>query len=269
MAKQKGILPITGTMGGLIFYQNGNEFHVRSMPATVHQSHRTQIAALHFGKASKLGGVIRHAMNGMLSFKPAGKAINSFNTALLEVLRQDRQASQKRFLPGHFNSLQGFCFTPDVALSKTMYVTPSVVRDYNGRIHVTIPAMDDYTFNPQATHICVKAVALSIRPGRTTATAAESEPAILDISQPSPAFTLEVPAEKDAICCVMLEVTSLKNEGNTFYLLQDKKYTAAEIIAVLQPKADKPATPYSPYASRTKQRLPQVSGLVINAPKLE
>ena len=264
MAKQTSLLKFRGKLGDLIGYKVGKTFYVRSAPELVHQTYRTQIASGYFGKASRLGAVMRRAMKGMLHVPSEPGAVNSLNKALLHVLRQDDMNRRKQFIPRNFGELQGFSFTPHASLDRVLEVKPTIVRDYHGRLHVTVPAIGAHACNPRATHVCIRAVAVHVHPGRTTATASASEPVLLSAGEPSEAFTLVVPGVRDVVSCVILEVTSVQEEHGRYYQLQNRKYSAAEVIAVLGPKSAQAMQVHSPYASRMRQRLPLVEGLIIH-----
>src|SRR5688500_10353271 len=151
MATQTGILKFTGRLGDVIGYRVGDKYHLRSMPQQVRQSSRSKTSSRQFGKASKLGAAMRHALYGLMDTGRESTLVNRLNKALLGVLREDDLHSTKRFIPRHFNALKGFCFTPHAGLAKLLPITPTVTRDGNGNILVEIPAMEKFDHNPRAT----------------------------------------------------------------------------------------------------------------------
>ncbi|WP_346319530.1 hypothetical protein [Chitinophaga sp. YIM B06452] len=273
MATQTGVLKFTGRLGNLIGYRVGGEYYLRSMPQRVRQSPRSKISGRCFGKASKLGAAIRHALEGIMDTASESTLGNRLNRALLGVLRQDDLHGMKRFIPRHFRALEGFCFTPHAELGRLLTVAPVVTRDGNGNIEVAVPAMEALNGHPQATHISIKALAVCIRPGYTAATAEQSEPVLLEMGKSSEAFTLTVPASPDAVSCVILEVTSLQEEHGRMYMLRNRKYAAAEVIAVLPPMVEhRGAVTYSrdeAQARRYRQPMPYLPGMIIHSPQRE
>lgn len=257
----------------MIGYRVGNQYHLRSMPQQVRQSPRSKISSRRFGKASKLGAAMRHALHGHLDTAQESTLVNRLNKALLGVLRQDDLQGAKRFIPRHFQALTGFRFTPHAGLAKLLTVNPVVTRDGKGNIEVAVPAMEMFVSNPQATYLSIKAIAVSVHPGYTKATAAASEPVMLTAGRPSGAFTLTVPAPPDAVSCIILEATSLQMEGGRLYRLQNRKYVAAEVIAVIPPHAKRrPLATYSNDAAnmqRHEQLLPYLPGMIIHPPQRE
>ena len=233
MATQTGLIKFTGQVGGLIGYKVGAAYYLRSAAQQVRQSARTRLAARAFGKASTLGAAMRHALNGQLDGPADSAAVNRLNKALLGVLQADDLHRHKRFAPRNFKSLNGFCFNQHAALSDVIAVTPAVHRDGNGHIHVTIPPMEAGNYNPRATHLSIKAVAVHMQPGFDRATSTSSGAALIPIGLPAREITLVVPAEKGAISCVLLEVVCCRKEGGRMYQLQNRKYTATDIIAIL------------------------------------
>jgi hypothetical protein len=273
MGTQTGILKFTGRVGDVIGYRVGNQYHLRSMPQRVRQSPRSKISSRCFGRASKLGAAMRHALDGHMDIARESTLANRLNKALLAVLRQDDLHSAKRFIPRHFQALAGFRFTPHAGLGKLLTVEPVVTRDGNGNIVVAVPGMETFNGNPQATHLSIKAIAVYIGPGYTRAAAAQSEPMLLEAGKPSEAFTLTVPARPDAVSCVILEVTSLQMEAGRMYRLQNRKYAAAEVIAVLPPHAERRRTVTcsrdAAQGERHSQPIPYLPGMVIHSPQRE
>ncbi|RPE08424.1 hypothetical protein EGT74_15355 [Chitinophaga lutea] len=272
MATQTGIINFTGRLGNVIGYRVGDKYHLRSMPEQVRQSPRSKISGRQFGKASRLGAAMRHALQGLMDSGRESATVNQLNKTLLAVLRADDLHRTKRFIPRHFQTLKGFSFNPHASLENLLPVTPDVTRRADGSIEVTVPPMDRVKGNPRATHVCIKAVAVSVGKHFTSATGAQSEPVLLPVRKPSEAFTLVVPAAPDALCCVMLEVTSLVMENGRIHLLQNRKYTAAEVIAVLPPLATPHAghhTRHSESMRRDEALVPYVPGLIIHSPQRE
>ncbi|WP_157986576.1 hypothetical protein [Chitinophaga alhagiae] len=273
MAKQTGLIKFTKRVGDLIGYRVGKEYYLRSMPAEVRQSPRTKISARYFGKASMLGAAMRHAAYRLLDMPGEMGLGNRLNRALLGVLWQDDLHHSKTFIPQNFRGLKGFSFNQHTTLDQVLTVIPAVTPDFYGNLHVTIPAMSVYTGNPVATHLRIRAVGVFLQPGFTEAAATASEPVLVDVSRPSSAFTLVVPAQKGALCTVILEVMCCKRENGRMVMLMNRKYSAAEVIAVLtgkkEPKEHSHAAQPEQEAWAGRGALPLVPGLVINFPQRE
>ncbi|RPD39961.1 hypothetical protein [Chitinophaga barathri] len=272
MGTQTGILKFTGRLGNVIGYRVGGKYHLRTMPEQVRQSPRSKASSRQFGKASKLGAAMRHALTGLTDIPHESTLVNRLNKALLGVLREDDLHRTKRFIPRHTQGLTGFCLTPHAGLSRLLTVTPDISRDNDGIITVSIPAMETFNSNPQATHLSIKAVVVNIHHGCTAADAITSEPVLLEAGRPSDAFTLQVPAQPDAISCVLLEVISLRMENGRMYQLQNRKYTAAEVIAVLPPQQEPRAITYSWDAMQVQYHnhpIPCLPGMIIHSPQRE
>ncbi|WP_119079921.1 hypothetical protein [Chitinophaga alhagiae] len=262
MGKQTGLIKFTGRVGELIGYRVGKQHYVRSMPAEVRQSPRTKISSRYFGKASTLGAAMRHAVGGLLDIRCERAMGNRLNKALLNVLREDDLHRQKRFVPRHFRGLEGFSLNQHADLSRVLTVTPSVSRNYQGNIEVHLPAMEVYTANPLATHLSIKAVAICVQPGFTAATAVASEPVLIDVSRPSAALTLAIPAEKGALYCVVLEVMCCIAQSGRMHLLYNRRYSAADVVAVMPGQEERVPRPYT--VAVTEEAIPFVPGLVVN-----
>ena len=237
MAKQTGLIKFTGQVGGLIGYKVGGEYYLRSAAQQVRQSVRTQLAGRAFGKAATLGAAMRHALNGILDGPTDGASVNRLTKALLQVLHADDLHRHKRFVPGNIKRLKGFAQNPHAALSNILTVTPAVQRDVHCNLHVTIPPMEAYHCNPHATHLSFRAVAVQVQSTFDRATATSSAEELIPAGLPSREITLVVPAAKGAVSCVLLEVACLREEKGRMYRLQNRKYTATDIIAVMPGRA--------------------------------
>ncbi|WP_343703083.1 hypothetical protein [Chitinophaga sp.] len=272
MATQTSLLKFTGKLGNVIGYRVGKKYYLRSMPEEVRQSSRSKVSSRHFGKASRLGATVRHALHGLLHVKQDNKLINKLNGSLLGVLRQDDLHRQKRFIPRYFRGLERFCFTTHADLAKVLPVDVSAVRNADGNIEVTVPAILKHLANPRATHVGIRAVAVCLERGFTKANAAASEMVMLKADEPSDAFLLTVPADRNMVTCVILEVTCWQEEHGRRYLMGNQKFMAAQIIAVLQPEAAVVVREEQvPYSSQRQPRmqLPVMPGLVIHHPQRE
>ncbi|WP_119079145.1 hypothetical protein [Chitinophaga alhagiae] len=272
MATQTSLLKFTGKVGNLIGYRVGKKYYLRSAPEQVRQSPHSKVSSRHFGKASRLGATMRHALHGLLHVKQDNTLINRLNKSLLHVLRQDDLHRQKRFIPRYFRDLERFCFTTHADLSRVLPVEVSAVRNTDGSIAVTVPAIRQHLCNPRATHVGFRAVAVCLERGFATAKAAASDMVMLKADEPSAAFSLTVPADGNTVTCVILEVTSWQVEHGRPYLLGNRKFMAAEVIAVLQPEAaivvrEEPV----PHGTQRQPRVqpPVVPGLVIHHPQRE
>ncbi|WP_157986706.1 hypothetical protein [Chitinophaga alhagiae] len=272
MATQASLLKFTGKVGNLIGYRVGKKYYLRSAPEEVRQSPHSKVSSRHFGKASRLGATMRHALHGLLHVKSENKMINRLNSSLLGVLRQDDLHRQKRFIPRYFRGLERFCFTTHADLGKVLAVQAAAVRNADGSIEVSVPAIRKHLANPRATHVGFRAVAVCLERGFATAKAAASEMVMLKADEPSAAFSLTVPADRNTVTCVILEVTCWQVEHGRRYLMGNQKFMAAQIIAVLQPEAAVEVREEQvPYNSQRQPRmeLPVMSGLVIHHPQRE
>ncbi|MGX5818825.1 hypothetical protein ACWKWU_11550 [Chitinophaga lutea] len=259
MAKQTGVIPFKGKLGKVVGFQLNGEWLLRSLPEHVRQTRRTRRAARQFGKASRLGATMRHALRPHQHIPPQPAAINKLNKALLKILQQDDLHAQKRFIPRFFDALKGFAFTPHCPLISLLHDTPTVSRDTSGDILVHIPAMKEPGGNLHATHLLVQAIALSTD-GASAQTSA-SEPMLLEAFQPCEAFTLTIPRPAAGVTCVVLEAVPIQLLGDQLYVLKNRNFIASEIIAVLQPERDfrmsEPPTPRKDGRPRFQFRMKQ------------
>jgi len=233
MGKQTSLIKFTGRVRDLIGYEREGEHYIRSAPLHVHRSARTKLSALAFGKASRLGAAMRQAMRGELKGMAGGSNVNRLNKALFSVLQADDLHRIRRFAPANFKSLKGFGLNPHADVQKVLSVKPEVQRDVAGNIHVTLPPMENLTCNPRATHLSIRAVAVHVQPGFDKASTTASRTLLIPADRPCPGQTLVIPAAGAAVSCVLLEVVCCQEEHGRMYRLQNRLFTAVEVIAVL------------------------------------
>ncbi|MGX5819552.1 hypothetical protein ACWKWU_15255 [Chitinophaga lutea] len=264
MAKQTGFFKFTGKLGDAIGYCVDGQYYLRSMPSEVRQSPRTRQSSKRFGQASRLGAVIRHALDGQLTSPSCDDYGNRLNKALLSILKADDSGARRRFVPRHFRQLENF----KLNRFARPVPHPQLDQDAEGNVRLTIPAGSYWTFNPSASHISVRAIALELRPGFKSAQAVSSRQVMLPCDEPIPEIVLTLPACKGAVTCVILEVNACSETEGRFYPLRNRLFNTAEVIAVLTGRRRCPAFRRRTYGSRSWNRFARVPKSSVSAHSL-
>lgn len=153
MAIRKGKFLI-GAIDDLVFKVVKGQQRVSSKPepGTVKQTDETKKSASLFGKASKLGRLMRsgNMFSNLMYDMYDGPMVNRLTTTLRITLQQsfDKKKDVFKFKEDTFNKLVGFDFNLDSPLQETMWILPqSSLAD--GILTVTIPEIniaESFTF---------------------------------------------------------------------------------------------------------------------------
>jgi len=143
MARQKGIIKLTGPVGDVSFYKSGTEYlartkggvdadRIKTYPAFA----RTHENGQEFGRAGKASKLLRNALKVPISKTADNKVASRLTTALLKVIQADTtNAKGKRtVIAGDLSLLLGFEFNRNNGLDDKVKAAHSVSFD---RIHST------------------------------------------------------------------------------------------------------------------------------------
>jgi hypothetical protein len=230
MAKQQGPNYFVGKLGNLIGYRIGDQYFVRSMPEKVHQSKATQKASQDFGIASKAGKLVRHAIQNRLDIPSDGTVTNRLNTTLTPVIKLDNFSAL----------LEGFSFNKHTPLEKIMKQAPKLVKNADGTFQLQIPAQT-LSRSRAATHMEIKVLGASINFAKHKHTALDESTLFIDLKKPFTGATFTLPAQGNGTTLYVLQVRAVELVNRKYYDLEDRRYYAAEIIAVIPERILKPA----------------------------
>jgi hypothetical protein len=216
MATQHSLITFTGKLGNLIGYERNGKYFLRSMPETVRQTAATRRAAKRFGLASKKAALIRHALYNDLDLHGDSSHINRLNKVLIAAT--DHAA------------ITGFRFNQCTGIDRFFTLAPIVSR--NGRLHIPPQVLAQYK---DITALEVKAIATRIDflTGHVTCTDTVFMTIATREAFPGADVLLDVPGSGTLI--VTLQVIGLYKDQPT----HNKKYQAADIIAVIPPQTAK------------------------------
>ena len=126
MAKQKGILPIEGTIGNITFFKSKDGFLVRqkggvsaSQIANNPAFQRTRENGAEFGRACTAGKTLRTAFRAAIQNVSDGRMVSRLSKKMMEVIHADATSDRglRNVIDGEASLLAGFEFNENGKLS--------------------------------------------------------------------------------------------------------------------------------------------------------
>lgn len=177
MAKQMGVVPLSGPMGAISFYKSDGEYRAREksgpsrkMVLTSWRFERTRENSAEFRRAVRAGMLVRYSLSRLLKMmKLADPHVSGrLNGLLLKVLQSDpvNGRGARIVSKGNLELLEDFAFHKDRSLSHVFPAGPmSSINSTTGRMKVEIRPFDPrqrVNAPASATHFKVVSVGASI-----------------------------------------------------------------------------------------------------------
>ncbi len=150
MAKQKGIIKLDGTIGGITFYKSQDGYLAREKGgvsgeriATDPNFQRTRENGEEFGRAGKAGKLLRTAIRAMLQNSADSRMVSRLTQKMVEVIQADatNPRGQRNVIDGEAELLEGFEFNISGKLGTTLYAPYTTTIDrVAGTLAVSIPS---------------------------------------------------------------------------------------------------------------------------------
>lgn len=151
MAKQKGIIKLDGTIGGITFYKSTQDGYLAREKGGVSADkiandpafQRTRENGEEFGRAGKAGKLLRNSIRAMLQNASDSRMVSRLTQKMVEVIQEDATSprGQRNVIDGEAELLAGFEFNIGGKLSTTLYAPyTSTVDRVAGTLDVNIPA---------------------------------------------------------------------------------------------------------------------------------
>jgi len=130
MAKQKGIIKLDGTIGGITFYKSQDGYLAREKGgvsadriANDPNFQRTRENGEEFGRAGKAGKLLRNAIRAMLQNAADSRMVSRLTQKMVEVIQEDatNPRGQRNVIDGEAELLEGFEFNISGKLGTTLY----------------------------------------------------------------------------------------------------------------------------------------------------
>ena len=240
MAKQIGVLRVTGTLGGVTFKQDGTvAMKAPSRPVT---SERTKENNNEFAAAARTGKIIREAL---LPLEVGDRLLTSRMTQTVRrgISLDDTNERGKRTLSKNeaIAVLPGFELNGNSSLTTVM--PSSITADNNGIIiqnvlGATIKA-SDITMPSGGTHVQLRAIVATVNLDPDTMTVVN-----VDFSSTpesggnaemilNPVLPVEVDPDPNLIRMAAIAIKFFQEVNGRFYQLQNGSYDAGRIITIL------------------------------------
>jgi hypothetical protein len=250
MAKQTSVYKFTGKLDNLIGYRRKGVHCVRTMPQQVRQTAATKKASQHFGMASRKGRLVRRAVAGHLEVGYDGTMVNRLNKAFIQAGNH------------HLQVLEGFQFNQHTGLDK-FFSEPAIVSPHGV---VSIPAQV-LPERKDITHWKIKAIAVRVNFAEQRVVGTRAVVDTIDAHKPFDGAELEVAVPGKGTLLVVLQVKGFKESNGVPYTSGDRRYMAADVIAVVAPVAQK-------HQPARGNKLPDISKLLphqlpVNSPDLK
>lgn len=138
MARQKGIVKLDGTIGGITFYKSQDGYLAREKGgvsadriANDPNFQRTRENGQEFGRAGKAGKTLRTAFRALLQNASDSKMVSRLTQKMMEVIQADETnlRGQRNVIDGEARLIEGFEFNLSGKLGTTIYAPYTTTID--------------------------------------------------------------------------------------------------------------------------------------------
>ncbi|MBL7722232.1 MAG: hypothetical protein JNK98_09595 [Chitinophagaceae bacterium] len=150
MAKQKGIIKLDGTIGGITFYKSQDGYLAREKGgvsgeriASDPNFQRTRENGEEFGRAGKAGKLLRTSIRALLQNSADSRMVSRLTQKMVEVVQADTTNPRglRNVIDGEAELLEGFEFNISGKLGTTLYAPFTATIDrVAGSLTVSIPS---------------------------------------------------------------------------------------------------------------------------------
>jgi hypothetical protein len=250
MARQKGLIKLTGQMGGVSFYQTAQDGFLARTKGGVDGDRikndaafeRTRENGAEFGRAGTAGKLLRTAFRALTINTSDSRMASRLTAEMMKVLKADATnvRGQRNVIDGEAELLRGFEFNENAKLNRTFFAPYTAVIDRTaGDMTVDIPAFiaGNMIAAPQgATHVRLVAAGASIdfqNEDYSTGNAASQELPLGNFG-PQPALSLQIPlGETDGRPLFLaFGVEFYQVVNGIMYTLKNGAYNALTLVAV-------------------------------------
>jgi hypothetical protein len=247
MARQDSLIPLTGSVGNIIFYKSIDGYLARKKGGiSAHRIHsepsfaRTRENNAEFKRAAQATKLIRTAFGGLLKDACDTRMTGRLNGAIVKVIRADAVNSrgERNLHHGDVSLLQGFDFNKNARLS-TAFLAPftTAIDRPSGAFTVDIPAFvpGHMIHAPEgATHFRLKAGGAAMNFETKEYVAAISQSAVLPLTEPQGPLQLNIavtPGGTNALLLVF-GIGFMQVLNGVEYPLIDRGHNAMAVVRV-------------------------------------
>ncbi len=150
MAKQKGIIKLDGTIGGITFYKSQDGYLAREKGGVSAEKiandpnfQRTRENGEEFGRAGKAGKLLRNSIRSMLQNASDSRMVSRLTAEMVKVIQEDitNNRGLRNVIDGEAELLEGFEFNRNGKLGTTLYAPfTGTIDRVAGTLTATIPS---------------------------------------------------------------------------------------------------------------------------------
>ena len=150
MARQKGIIKLKGTVGGITFYKTKDGHWAREKGgidakriATDSAFQRTRENGTEFGRAGKAGKVLRVALRLLLLNASDNRVVSRLHQAMIKVIQADTvsERGKRNVIDGEAELLTGFEFNINGKLGSSLFTAyTAIINRTAGTLDIDIPS---------------------------------------------------------------------------------------------------------------------------------
>jgi hypothetical protein len=248
MARQKGILPLQGTMGNITFYKSKDGYLAREkggIPAeriaTDPAFQRTRENGAEFGRAGVAGKLLRTSMRALIASAADSRMVGRLTQAFVKVIQADATSvrGERNVIDGEAEMLKGFEFNQVGKLGATFYAPfTSTINRVSGDLTVDIPSfvpINMIAAPAGATHFNLISGGSAVDFEDEVYAAATVENGILPIdgiATAAIALTSNVGAASTMPLFLVLGIVFYQEINGAKYILRNGSYNALAIVDV-------------------------------------
>ncbi len=248
MAKQKGIIPLKGTIGNITFYKSKDGYLAREKGgvdgnriANDPAFQRTRENGFEFGRAGSAGKLLRNALRTVIQNASDGRMVSRLTREIMKVIQADETNSrgQRNVIDGEAELLTGFEFNENGKLATTLYApfTASIDR-VTGALQVNIPSFiptNQVKAPGGTTHFKIVSAGTEINFEGKSYTVDSESTAILpwnDTATAAIALTTQVPANSTHPLFLALGIEFYQEVNGAMYPLKNGAFNALALVKV-------------------------------------
>ncbi len=248
MARQKGIIPLQGTIGNINFFKSGDGYMAREKGGVSADKiandpvfERTRENNAEFGRAGKASKVLRTAFRPLLQKASDNRMISRLLTKMLEVIHEDgvNLRGQRNVIDGEATMLEGFEFNINSRLSAVFHANYTItLTRATGVLSVNIPAFvpAERIAAPQGTtHVRLSLGGSDIDFENEIVSAENVQTDFIAWNNQMvtlPDLTVNLPAASTHPLFGLLSIEFLQDVNGAKYPLKNGKFNASSLIKV-------------------------------------
>lgn len=252
MARQNGIIKLTGNMDGLSFYKTKDGYMAKKESRISKDKimndpafQRTRENGSEFGRAGKAGKVLRNSIRPLLLKAGDSRVTSRLTKEMLKVVKSDttNKRGERNVSQGDLSILKGFEFNVHGQLNTTIYAPYTTNIDTeNGEAIVNIPAFipqESFSAPAGTTHIRMLTAVSAVNfeeESFNLGTAESNDIAIGPQTEDEFTLTASFPAGDTEPVFLLFGIEFLQEVNGMMYALNNGAYNALALVEIFEPE---------------------------------